>query len=296
MTMSDRDYYEILGLTPRADGTMVDQAYWHLARKYQALAETNPRARAMLDELNEAYGVLGTPRLRGKYDAFRDGVLIEAGVIQPVSSDTVATRQKGRTKKRATKSGQDGDAPRTRRLALALPCVTVPRLRVSREHLSWYGGGALILAVVAVGVWLSLSPLLIVGPLCAVAALALTRALRRQLPEINLTLPQVSVPEFRTQRIDGPKAGEFTKRRAGAGATREDALDANELRASTAAMISRWRSSVGLREGQPSATADGPSSTLVDIVRTERELEAQDAPLTAVIDILRGSGHTADTK
>ena len=55
--MSDRDYYEILGLTPTADGTMVDQAYWHLARKYQGLAATNPRAQYLLDELNEAYGV-----------------------------------------------------------------------------------------------------------------------------------------------------------------------------------------------------------------------------------------------
>lgn len=294
--MSDRDYYEILGLTPRADGTMVDQAYWHLARKYQALAESNPRARAMLDELNEAYGVLGTPRLREQYDAFRDGVLIEAGVIQPVSSNTVAARQNG-TKERATKKrGHEADEPRTRRLALSLPRVTVPQVRVSREHLSWYGGGALLLAVVAVGVWLSLSPLLVVGPLCAVAALVWTRALRRQLPEISLTLPQVSVPEFKAPRIDVPKVGEFTKLRSGAGAAKEDALDANELRASTAAMISRWRSSVGLREDQPVATADGPSTALVDIVRTERELEAQDAPLAAVIDILRGSSRTADTK
>src|SRR5512141_3039547 len=84
--MSDRDYYELLGLTPRADGAMVDQAYWHLARKYQMLAVTNPRARSMLDELNEAYGVLGNPRLREQYDAFRDDVLIRKGMIRPVVS------------------------------------------------------------------------------------------------------------------------------------------------------------------------------------------------------------------
>src|SRR3974377_1130861 len=84
--MSDRDYYELLGLTPRADGAMVDQAYWHLARKYQMLAVTNPRARTMLDELNEAYGVLGNPRLREQYDAFRDDVLIRKGMIRPVVS------------------------------------------------------------------------------------------------------------------------------------------------------------------------------------------------------------------
>ena len=89
--MTDRDYYELLGLTPRADGAMVDQAYWHLARKYQTLAVTNPRARAMLDELNEAYGVLGNPRLREQYDAFRDDVLIRKGMITPVVSRPKAT-------------------------------------------------------------------------------------------------------------------------------------------------------------------------------------------------------------
>src|SRR6185295_5707319 len=84
--MSDRDYYEILGLTPRADGAMVDASYWHLVRKYQALAATNPRAQLLIDELNEAYGVLGNPRLRQQYDAFRDDVLIRSGMIKPVSS------------------------------------------------------------------------------------------------------------------------------------------------------------------------------------------------------------------
>ena len=70
--MSNRDYYEILGLMPGADGAMVDQAYWHCARKCQKAAVADPRARQQLDDLNEAYGVLGTPRLRAQYDAFRE--------------------------------------------------------------------------------------------------------------------------------------------------------------------------------------------------------------------------------
>ena len=66
--MTSRNYYEVLGLAAFADGVMVDQAYWHLAKTYQTLAVTDPRARLLLDDLNEAYGVLGTPRLREEYD------------------------------------------------------------------------------------------------------------------------------------------------------------------------------------------------------------------------------------
>jgi curved DNA-binding protein CbpA len=66
--MTTRNYYEVLGLAPGADGAMVDQAYWHLAKTYQQLAPSDPRAEYLLDELNDAYGVLGTPRLRQEYD------------------------------------------------------------------------------------------------------------------------------------------------------------------------------------------------------------------------------------
>jgi curved DNA-binding protein CbpA len=67
--MAAGNYYEVLGLAPGADGAMVDQAYWHLAKTYQQQAPQDPRAEHLLDELNEAYGVLGTPRLREAYDA-----------------------------------------------------------------------------------------------------------------------------------------------------------------------------------------------------------------------------------
>jgi curved DNA-binding protein CbpA len=47
---------------------MVDQAYWHLAKTYQNQSVADPRSRILLDELNDAYAVLGTPRLRDEYD------------------------------------------------------------------------------------------------------------------------------------------------------------------------------------------------------------------------------------
>src|SRR5574341_1125171 len=110
--MSDRDYYEILGLTPRADGQMVDQAYWHLVRKYQTLASTNIRAQHMIDELNEAYGVLGNPRLREQYDAFRDDVLIRAGMIKPVKSKQPERAPKHQAEPKPKKQKRERDVQR----------------------------------------------------------------------------------------------------------------------------------------------------------------------------------------
>lgn len=64
-----RDYYAILGLPPQADGADVGPAYWQRAREYHAHASTDALASAMLEALNEAAEVLGTPALRHKYDA-----------------------------------------------------------------------------------------------------------------------------------------------------------------------------------------------------------------------------------
>jgi curved DNA-binding protein CbpA len=298
--MSDRDYYEILGLTPRADGMMVDQAYWHLARKYQALAQTNPSARTMLDELNEAYGVLGTPRLRQQYDAFRDDVLIRKGMIKPVSSKQ--KREKKQKTPRVVANSDRGTAEHriVPRVTVSMPEITLPSVRIPREHWPWYAGGAACAAFLGGTAWLGVNPIIAVGIACAVIALAATRALRRQLPAITLTMPQISAPELRTPRIDVPKPRlpELSLMRQASGPP-EDGVSAGELRDSTAAMISHWRNSVGLkppaeapldtRSGEP---AQAPSTTLMDIVSTERRLQDDDQdgdPLAAVIDILRGS-------
>ncbi len=300
--MSDRDYYEILGLTPSADGMMVDQAYWHLARKYQALAQTNPGGRVMLDELNEAYGVLGTSRLRQQYDAFRDDVLIRKGMIQPVSSKQ--KRQKKRKPPKAAAGSGPGpdEGTGTRRVSISMPAITLPSVRIPRDHWPWYAGGAACLAFLGGTAWLGVNPLLAVGIACAAVALVATRALRRQLPAITLTMPQISAPELRAPRIDVPKPRlpELSLMRQATGATDDDAVSAGDLRDSTAAMISHWRNSVGLKPpaetsvALPSspAAAQTPSTTLLDIVGAERRLnedEQEGDPLAAVIDILRGS-------
>jgi hypothetical protein len=273
--MSDRDYYEILGLTPTADGTMVDQAYWHLARKYQGLAATNPRAQYLLDELNEAYGVLGTPRLREQYDAFRDDVLIRKGMVKPVKAKPHAAARK------AAEQSSTRTAPRLR-----LP--NVPNART-------YGLSGIIVALALAGAWQGVNVLFVLAALGIGLALSLTPAVTNRLSGMQLsmpTMPQVSMPQMpqiQTPKLAMPSLPEIqVPQLATAAPVRDETIDADELRASTAATIARWRASVGLKA--PATPVDAtPSSELVDIVETEREVDTDGEPLNAVMEILRGS-------
>lgn len=278
--MSDRDYYEILGLTPVADGAMVDQAYWHLARKYQLLGTTNPRARHMLDELNEAYGVIGASKLRQQYDAFRDDVLITGGIIKPVKSSA-----------KPEERSRGVEATRERR-----PRRAIPFPEMSNEHWRTYATSAVIAALALAGAWQGVNPAFVITALVAGLVFSLTPALRRQIPDLEL--PSVTIPEFRTPRVSMPRLGEANiarLRELGVGTPKDEPLDPGDLHASTAAMISRWRNSVGLR---PLGTDNeaSPSTTLVDIVESERDLDEQSAPLSAVIDILRGAHRPIETR
>jgi hypothetical protein len=265
--MSDRDYYEILGLTPRADGAMVDQAYWHLARKYQQMAETDVRAAHLLDELNEAYGVLGTPRLREQYDAFRDEVLVESGVLQPVTS-------KPRKQRRAKREPAAGGA------RIAIPTAV-------RRYWRNYATSAVIVVLALAAAWQGVAPVLLLGALAFGLAVSLTPIVTRQLREVHITfpsMPNVQLPEVHAPRVSLPSIPVDHPGHA------DDQADAEELRESTAALIGRWRSAVGLRAPARDSLAGGeaPSRTLLEIVAAEREVEAaEQAPLNAVADILR---------
>jgi len=279
--MSDRDYYEILGLTSTADGAMVDQAYWHLARKYQSLATTNPRASQMLDELNEAYSVIGSPKLREQYDGLRDDALTSKGVIQSVKSNP---RRKARPRSH--------DVPPRWRLSRLPLRLWKPR----QDHWRTYAAGGVVIAFAVVGASQGVSPILVIGAVLAGLALSLAPVLWRQLP--NVPLPAIPMPELRTPRVVMPKLPRTSAARpyeAPVATLKDDALNADELHASTAAMISRWRNSAGPRPLPAGEDpADAPSTTLVDIVESERDLDGQDEPLAAVIDILRGARRSAD--
>lgn len=279
--MSDRDYYEILGLTPRADGAMVDQAYWHLARKYQLLAATNSRAQYLLDELNEAYGVLGNPNLRHQYDAFRDDVLVRRGMIKPVTSkpESRAARSAAERKSRSGRS--------------------LPKLRL--QNWPTYVTSGVIVALAVAGAAQGVNLSFVILALVAGLAFALIPTVRSKVSDIHITMPSmpaISLPEMQAPKLTMPSmpampampeiGASQALKELGFGQAKDESVDADELRRSTAATIARWRSSVGLRAIQRE-DGDGPDMTLVDIVSGEQNLEQQDEPLAAVLDILRGA-------
>jgi hypothetical protein len=283
--MSDRDYYEILGLTPSADGAMVDQAYWHLVRKYQSLAATNARAQYMIDELNEAYGVLGNPRLREQYDAFRDDVLIRRGMVKAVPS---------KPKERAPKPEQKPKSKRERvKRELSMP---VP------QHWRTYGISAIIALLAFAAAWQGVNIVLVVIALTAGLGFSLMPTVSKRISEISFEMPQmpelphVTIPEVKA-RIDLPKLGDLPGVKD---AAREEGIDADALSDSTRETIKRWRSSVGLRAPMPgqilagAGMAGAPSETLLEIVETEKQIEEQDGEaFNAVMDILRSGAKAA---
>jgi curved DNA-binding protein CbpA len=271
--MSDRDYYEILGLTPEADGAMVDQAYWHVARRLQALSEEDPRARYMLDDLNEAYGVLGTPRLRHEYDAFRRDVLLTQGMVQ---------RRIGRSSARQPQSRSEPPSTSEPSEPLRLPRI---------ENWRLYATSSVIVALALAGAWQGVNILFVGLALAAGLALSLTPLIRRQLPEVHLAMPAVTMPDLRRPQFQVP----WLEDDGAEIAPEPPPVSPAELRASTAAMIERWRTSVGLPDaGTQPEPEDGPDTTLVEIFRSEKKIDAPDEPLAAVLDILRGTGRPAD--
>ena len=111
---------------------MVDQAYWHLAKTYQALVDADPRARQALDDLNTAYAVLCTPRLREEYDATLRPAAATASLGTARDAEPVVQRGPERPGRRASRfpSGpsakvESEDAPTEVRLRqLAGPTVS----------------------------------------------------------------------------------------------------------------------------------------------------------------------------
>jgi hypothetical protein len=74
--LSKADACQLLQVAPSADEELITQAYWHQARKVQAFAKTDPKARKRLDELNRAYRVLnpsgGDPPLERELGPYKD--------------------------------------------------------------------------------------------------------------------------------------------------------------------------------------------------------------------------------
>jgi len=68
--MTNRDYYEILGIPRNASSEDIKTAFRKLARQYHPDVSKEANAEERFKEINEAYGVLSDPEKRRRYDQF----------------------------------------------------------------------------------------------------------------------------------------------------------------------------------------------------------------------------------
>jgi curved DNA-binding protein CbpA len=61
-----KNYYEVLGIAPRAHVRVIEEKYWAQAHELQRIPTR--KAAKRLSAINEAYEVLGTPHRRLRYD------------------------------------------------------------------------------------------------------------------------------------------------------------------------------------------------------------------------------------
>jgi len=67
MVAKFKDYYEVLGLPPRAHVRLIEETYWEQAHELKRIPTR--KAARRLTAINEAYEVLGTPHRRLQYDS-----------------------------------------------------------------------------------------------------------------------------------------------------------------------------------------------------------------------------------
>lgn len=69
--MEFKDYYQILGVSEKADKADIKKAYRKLARKYHPDVSDEADSEDRFKEVNEAYEVLGDPEKRAEYDQLK---------------------------------------------------------------------------------------------------------------------------------------------------------------------------------------------------------------------------------
>ena len=242
------DYYQILHLHAEADAPMVDQAYWHLARIYNAAIRSDSSAKTKLEELNEAYSVLRSPGLRRKYDQARNAVPSEGALPDSLEQEQEELPLAVMAKQRPKPRKQAGAKPARRRW-------------LSIQHLSippWQSVvGALVIVVLAgAALATGAEPAWIVGLVIVGIAFTLV-PLVRKLPRLTaLPSPTLHLPTIRAPRLPNSPA------------TRPG-LNPDTLRQSTEAMRNRWRAGTeGLSMSDPTEpprqedppTGDGPAT------------------------------------
>jgi molecular chaperone DnaJ len=85
--MTNRDYYEILGVSRNASLDEIKQAFRRLARQFHPDVSKEPDAEERFKEVNEAYGVLSDPQKRAQYDRFGRAGLGDLGGMPDFTMD-----------------------------------------------------------------------------------------------------------------------------------------------------------------------------------------------------------------
>ncbi len=87
-----QDYYKVIGVTPGASEEEIKSAYRRMAKKYHPDAHPGDEGcERRFREINEAYGVLGDPEKRKKYDT--DNSRPRAGAARSGSAGSGADNQ-----------------------------------------------------------------------------------------------------------------------------------------------------------------------------------------------------------
>jgi molecular chaperone DnaJ len=85
--MSNRDYYEILGVGRNAGDDEIKSAFRKLARQYHPDVNKEPDSEEKFKELNEAYGVISDPDKRARYDRYGRAGLGNTGGFRDYTVD-----------------------------------------------------------------------------------------------------------------------------------------------------------------------------------------------------------------
>lgn len=71
-----KNYYQVLGLPTTASALQIKTAYRKLVQQYHPDINPNPKANSIIQEINEAYDVLGDSEKRSVYDSQLNGVYV----------------------------------------------------------------------------------------------------------------------------------------------------------------------------------------------------------------------------
>ncbi|MGD9091772.1 MAG: molecular chaperone DnaJ [Anaerolineales bacterium] len=85
--MTDRDYYEVLGVPRDASDDDLKSAFRRLARQYHPDVNKEPDAEERFKEINESYAVLSDPDRRAAYDRFGHAGVRGAGGVPDFTVD-----------------------------------------------------------------------------------------------------------------------------------------------------------------------------------------------------------------